>query len=224
MNNLEDLKKSNIISEDLNIISKDLNIVSKDLNIISKNILDPFSVIVKLAILSKKPTGTKISIYNNTIVIQEVGIFQSLVRYVSNKNKYNIQYLYNPIYLACKQYLSTKNIKEIPKIIIIFMSAQNGITKLIETYKDHIIITHTLYMYSNIITNYLSVNFNNKLFIKDDITDLYTDTILTNFYSIWTSDKINMILNMFEFIEKGKFNNVKYLEEFMINIDNLFIN
>ena len=40
-----------------------------------KYILDPLSVIIKLVILSKKDIGTKISVSNNVIYIQEVGIF-----------------------------------------------------------------------------------------------------------------------------------------------------
>ena len=54
---------------------------------IHKYILDPLSVIIKLAILSKKRIGTKISVYNNIVYIQEIGVFQALVRYVFKNNK-----------------------------------------------------------------------------------------------------------------------------------------
>ena len=75
---------------------------------IHKYILDPLSTIIKLCILSKKSIGCKISVYNNTVIIQEAGIFQPLVRYWYNNNKIDIQYLYNPIELACNYFLNEK--------------------------------------------------------------------------------------------------------------------
>ena len=50
-------------------------------------ILDPLSTIIKLAIISFKPIGTKISICNNLIGIQEPGLFQPIVRFVFKNNK-----------------------------------------------------------------------------------------------------------------------------------------
>ena len=125
-------------------------------------ILEPLSVIIKLAIISNKPIGTKLRMYNNIIYFQEPGPFQALCRYFLKSNKTDIQYLYNPIEIACKQYLleeietetktETKT-KTKPKtqtetetetdtkpktklnhtFTNLFKCAQNGILKLIET-------------------------------------------------------------------------------------------
>jgi hypothetical protein len=65
-------------------------------------LLDPFSVIVKLAILGKKPIGTKILIQANCFYFQEPGIFQPIARTYYQSNKIDIQYLFNPIYQACE--------------------------------------------------------------------------------------------------------------------------
>ena len=62
-------------------------------------ILDPLSVIVKLAIIGNKPIGTKILIQNNIISFQEPGYFQGISRIFYKSNKTDIQYLFNPIYL-----------------------------------------------------------------------------------------------------------------------------
>ena len=40
-------------------------------------LLDPLSVIIKLAILGNKPVGTKILIQNNVLYFQEPGLFQA---------------------------------------------------------------------------------------------------------------------------------------------------
>lgn len=182
-------------------------------------ILDPLSVIVKLAILSKKPIGTKISVYNNILYIQEIGIFQSLVRYIFKSNKIDIQYLYNPIEISCSNYLNDEYIKKNPNIKNLFIEAQKGIKCLIETYKNYTIITHTLYMYYNIISNYLGERFNKNLFIKDNISELYNSELINKLNSIWNMDRIKIVLNMIEYCNKDENNSIKCLEEFMLIID-----
>jgi uncharacterized protein YqgQ len=185
----------------------------------AKYILDPLSVIIKLAILSKKKIGTKVSVYNNVLFIQEVGIFQSLVRYVFKSNKIDIQYLYNPIEIACNYFLSEQFVRITPNIKNLFIDAQKGIKSLIETYKTFTIITHTLYMYYNIISNYLGDRYNKNLFIKDTISELYNKELINKLNSIWNADRIKIVLNMIEYINKGDENSIKCLEEFMIIID-----
>jgi uncharacterized protein YqgQ len=185
----------------------------------AKYILDPLSIIIKLAILSKKQIGTKVSVYNNVLFIQEVGIFQSLVRYVFKSNKIDIQYLYNPIEIACNYFLSEQFVRITPNIKNLFIDAQKGIKSLIETYKTFTIITHTLYMYYNIISNYLGERYNKNLFIKDTISELYNKELINKLNSIWNADRIKIVLNMIEYINKGDENSIKCLEEFMIIID-----
>ena len=184
-------------------------------------ILDPLSVIIKLAILSKKSIGSKISIANNILHIQEIGIFQSLVRSVFNNNKNEIQYLYNPIELACKYYLDPEFIKNNNKIKKLFVCAQKGIDNLILTYKKYSIITHTLYMYYNIISNYLGTNYNDKLFIPDNLSDIYTKSSLVKLHSMWNINKIKIVLDIIEFVdnEKESESSIRCLEEFMLSID-----
>jgi hypothetical protein len=83
-------------------------------------ILDPLSVIVKLAIISNKPVGTKIFISNNIIYLQEPGPFQGLCRYIFNTNKSSIHFLYNPIQIACEQYMTKEPLAKTPKLINLF--------------------------------------------------------------------------------------------------------
>ena len=58
-------------------------------------VLDPLSVIIKLAILSNKPVGTKICILKNVIHLQIPGPFQAFCRYLYKTNKTDLQYIYN---------------------------------------------------------------------------------------------------------------------------------
>jgi len=182
--------------------------MNKNKNILEKYILDPLSVIIKLAILAKKETGSKLTIDTNIIYIQEVGIFQGFVRFIFKINKDQIQYLYNPIEFASCKFLSESYVKQYPKLINLFKNAIKGIDKLIETYKQNIIFTHSLFMYESLIYNNLSSNslkdstdpdYNPYLYKSDSISDEYTKEIIDNFNLVWTDERIKLVLNMIDF-------------------------
>lgn len=227
-------------------------------------ILEPLSVIIKLAIISNKPIGTKLRMYNNIIYFQEPGPFQVLCRYFLKSNKTDIQYLYNPIEIACKNYLiktdietdtietdtetdiekDTKTKTKIKTNIKInaktntnintntntklnhtftnlFKCAQNGLLKLIETYKHCSVMRICLNYYVSLISNYLEEKNNETLFRKDDMTKFYTTEIIHKLSQIWTSDKISIVLNLTSFLSNDTFAemNVKSLETIIDGID-----
>jgi hypothetical protein len=184
-------------------------------------ILDPLSVIIKLAIISNKPIGTKIRIDNNVIFLQEPGPFQSLCRYIFKNNKTDIQYFYNPIELACRQYLTKNVIQQNPKIQDLFKCAQNGILTLIETYKHCSIMRLCLNYYLTLISNYLDDKNNDALFRKDNMTPFYTHDLLDKLTKVWTQEKIAIILNLTTFLsnDDGAQSNVRSLETIMDGID-----
>ena len=188
-------------------------------------ILEPLSVIIKLAIISNKPIGTKLRMYNNIIYFQEPGPFQALCRYFLKSNKTDIQYLYNPIEIACKNYLV--DIDEDTQTILnqrftnLFKCAQNGLLKLIETYKHCSVMRICLNYYVSLISNYLEEKNNETLFRKDDMTKFYTTEIIHKLSQIWTSDKISIVLNLTSFLtnDTSAEMNVKSLETIIDGID-----
>ena len=184
-------------------------------------ILDPLSVIIKLAILSNKPVGTKIYIQNNIIHFQEPGMFQAVCRYVLNTNKTDLQYMYNPIQLACETFLSKEYIKQTPRIKNLFICAQSGIEKLKETYKNCSMICLCLNYYHTIIHNFVEQIYNESIFRKDGMTTLYTKEIYEKLNGQWTAEKTKVILDLISFLTNDKMatNNVRSLENIMDNID-----
>jgi hypothetical protein len=184
-------------------------------------ILDPLSVIIKLAIISNKPIGTKLRIDNNVIYLQEPGLFQGITRYFYKINKTNIQYLYNPIEIACTHYLTNEVIKQTPKIRELFKCAQNGIIKLIETYKLSSIMRICLNYYLSLISNHFEEKNNTSLFLKDGMTTFYTNENLDKLFKIWSQDKIKIVLNLTTFLlsDDSAETNVKTLETIMEGID-----
>ena len=127
-----------------------------DIVILKRYIFDPLSTIIKLSVLKNKPIGTKIAIKDNIIYIQEMGMFQSIVRYYNGNTKSDIHYLSDPIRFACEKYLTAKKLEQIPDIILIFKSAQDGLNNLMQTYTDYPIIVHCLKYYHSIIESHIN--------------------------------------------------------------------
>lgn len=187
-------------------------------------ILNPLTVIVKLSILSCKPIGTKIHIQNNIIYLQEPGIFQSLTRYLFKSNKSHLQYLYNPIKIACQTYLTKEFIKNTPKIIDLFTSAKKGIDNLIETYAICPITVLCLKYYHVIISNHIKQISSENIFKEDDTTDLYTEELMNKLKEQWNTSKLNIILELIDFLlnqdmNENIINNIKSLETIIHNMD-----
>jgi len=184
-------------------------------------LLDPLSVIIKLAILSNKPVGTKILIKGNTIYFQEPGMFQSFCRIIYQTNKTDLQYMYNPIQLACQTFLTKEFVKNTPRIKNLFICAQNGLKKLIETYKTNSIICLVFNYYYVMIANHVDQVYNETIFHKDSLTSMYTKELVDQLNILWTQEKIKVILDLISFLtnDKSAINNVKSLENIMENND-----
>lgn len=187
---------------------------------IKSYLLDPLSVVVKLAILSNKPVGTKLLIQNNIIYFQEPGPFQAICRIVYKSNKTDLQYMYNPINIACLHFLSKTYIEKTPRLKNLFLCAQNGLKKLIETYKNCSIITITLNYYYILLTNHIQQTYNENMFIKDNFTGYYNQSVCDTLNKQWNDEKIKVILDIISFLLKNENpNNVKSLETIMEDID-----
>ena len=184
--------------------------------------LDPLSVIIKLAILSNKPVGTKILIQDNVIYFQEPGIFQAFCRYVLKTNKTDLQYMYNPIQIACIYFLGKEFVQVTPRIKSLFQCAQLGIEKLKETYKNCSMICLCLNYYYTIITNHLDEVYSETIFRRDSLSMLYTKEMSNALNKQWSTEKTTIILDIISFLINDKMaatNNVKSLENIMDYID-----
>lgn len=184
-------------------------------------LLDPLSVIIKLAILGNKPIGTKLLIQNNVVYFQEPGFFQSITRFYYSTNKTDLQYMYNPIYIACLTFLSKESVAKTPRLKNLFINALAGLKNLIETYKSCSILTLCLNYYYAIIKNYIENTQNDFLFYKDGLTSLYTKELTDSLNNQWSQEKIKVILDLISFLTNDEMaaNNVKSLETIMENND-----
>ena len=148
-------------------------------------------------------------------------MFQAFCRYVLNTNKTDLQYMYNPIQIACQTFLTKEIIQKTPRMKSLFVCAQSGIERLKETYKTCSMICLCLNYYHTIITNFVEEICNETIFRKDSMSSMYTKEIIEKLNNQWVQEKIKIILDLISFLNNDKMatNNVKSLENIMDNID-----
>jgi len=103
----------------------------------------------------------------------------------------------------------------------LFICAQEGLKKLMETYKNCSIISLCLNYYYAIITNHVEQKYNDSIFNKDSMTIYYTKETIDSLNEQWSPDKIKVILDLISFLTNDSMaaNNVKSLETIMENND-----
>tara|TARA_B100000925_G_scaffold143330_1_gene107346 strand:+ start:2841 stop:3536 length:696 start_codon:yes stop_codon:yes gene_type:complete len=167
----------------------------------SNQILEPFSTLLKLAIISYKSDGTKIAIYKNKLYIQEPGITQGTSRYVYGNSREEIHHLLKPLMRCVNLYPLVDN----PELKQIYEQAIIGIKKLKESYNNESsTVCFTLDLYIQILNqtmeeNSVHVDSFEKSQNLDDLA-LSTNTKLNLekiFEGIWTTNDINLVSSMF---------------------------
>ena len=167
----------------------------------SNQILEPFSTLLKLAIISYKSDGTKIAIYKNKLYIQEPGITQGTSRYVYGNSREEIHHLLKPLMRCVNLYPLVDN----PELKQIYEQAVIGIKKLKESYNNESsTVCFTLDLYIQILNqtmeeNSVHVDSFEKSQNLDDLA-LSTNTKLNLekiFEGIWTTNDINLVSSMF---------------------------
>jgi len=159
----------------------------------SKNdTLDPLSIVIKLFICAYKPIGTKISITNNKLLIQDIGIFQGTVRKIFGDQKNDINIIFFPIIFACKYYLDVK-IKS--KFIPLFKIVIESFDKLKETYQGNEIV-YNIDQLKSIVSSFLeNENFDPTTMFSgyDSPGGKIKQGIYSHINSVWSERRLNVL-------------------------------
>lgn len=150
----------------------------------SKNlIIDPFTCIVRLSILSFKPPGTKISIYDNRISYHEPNFLQGTIRWSQGDNREDLHNLYNPIVKALEWYdCNTPIIKHI------FELSKDGLNELKSSYNENTSICHSINYYITTIETHL----NSKEHVRsEENTD--NNVIYNELKKLWNTNEITIV-------------------------------
>lgn len=151
----------------------------------SDMILEPLQVMIQLSLVSKCPIGTKVSVSDNILQIQQPYLYQGIIRWWQADNKDDLYYLFHAIRRYYKWYKNQDS-----KIFnSILETAIQGIDRLIETYSqcnDKQSIVHTLSLYKNVLSldtpSLFSDSSNNEVInidnVFENITKLYDKRLL----------------------------------------------
>lgn len=183
--------------------------------------IDPMVCIVKLAILSFLPDGTKISFFEDTLSFQPANVYQGISRFAYGDRREDVHNLLMPIFCACEWYAKRADMR------LIFDKAVFGIEKLKTIYKDNPIVYQCLHYYIIIIENSKNkhtqsndkdVNVGRNKYvdlplINKEIDDTSTDDKLKAYIcyeNIWNDEEILIICQLFRYMssqtDKDKIN------------------
>lgn len=122
----------------------------KDKNII----IDPFSCIIKLGLLSYQEEGTKISIIDNQINFNEPNAGQGIIRYLYGDGREDLHNLFRPIQKSVEWYKLSKY----KDIDFLFTRAIAGMNILKKSYGKFETIQHTIDYYISILDGSINSN------------------------------------------------------------------
>ena len=159
-------------------------------------ILEPFQVMVELSLVAHCPVGTKVSVSDNLLHIQQPHWAQGVIRWYQNDNKDDLYYLFHAVR---RYYMWYKNKKDNKIFKEILRSAIKGLDKLIETYKksDTQSILHTLSLYKNL----LELD-NNELFKDEKKETVSMDQVFKNIVHIYNDNILRIVYNTLVLLEK----------------------
>jgi len=165
-------------------------------------LLEPLSCILRLALLSYKPDGTKISILNNSIRFQDSNTMQGLFRSLQGDNREDLHNLYHPIIKSLEWYSS-----EDPIFNYFYTRCKLGLESLKHTYTDKTTIIHTLSHYIDIIDKKEVIEIDKEI-----------SPLIDSFKEFWTMEEIKMMYTIFTTLDSiGDDTYIKCIDDILTN-------
>ena len=159
-------------------------------------VLEPLQAIVQLAILSLCPIGTKLTIQENILYLQQPNVIQPISRWYNADKKDDLLFLFQVIRRFIKWYNPRNNTNSPISIelyrLIVGMAVQ-GLDKLIKTYSsiDCNTITQVVNMYKNLLQTQDNQDID-KLFSDNGLN---MDEVFQRIISLYNEMTINIINN-----------------------------
>ena len=174
-------------------------------NEVKNSVLDPLTCIIRCAILSYKPVGTKLSINNNKISFVDPNFLQGTIRWTYGDKREDLHNIYNPI-VKSTQWYSTEN----SHILNIFKLSKKGLEKLKQSYEENSIITHSLSLYINIMDMFIN---DNKKCLRDlSKEDNKDNKIYKELKELWSDSQISIVDNILKQMENDEVNRTEWFQ------------
>jgi hypothetical protein len=178
-------------------------------------ILEPLQAILQLALISFCPTGTKLNIQNNLLLLQQPSYSQGLVRWYQNDNREDLFYLFYICKRFPKFYQHLKDIKSKKHNLydLLIKLAHRGIDNLSQTYSkaEQVSLLHTLEMYKMLLDNPASFEFTDKVKHDKSKAQEEINNIFIKITSIYSTEEYHIILNTLIRLIKDDENSESYI-------------
>lgn len=210
---------SNLITNQIFASLSNMSFLKKGNNVI----VDPFSCLLKLALLSFYPKGTKISIDNNEIFINAPTFLQGALRYYYGYGREDLHNLLIPIQKAILWFFN----KDDTYILCLFNLSIQGLQNLKKSYQTTSTIHHTLDYYITLLTN----KTRSILPVEHEELSSSTDSIMnekeTNVHEflkqLWSKREINVVILLLQEIVEKNYDekSVQQIEYLMVCIQTI---
>ena len=180
-----------------------------------ENVLDPFSAVVSIALLSFMPTNTKLVICQNAIYFREPGIMQPVLRWINGESCEDIKKIQEPLRYWFKWLMQHKNVHKHKKFLQLL---NQGLEVLCKYYKDNYEISTLLNSCKDISGKlYKGIDVSSfSFFITNEPSMLYVN--ITS--ELWKDEDFHFIGQHFWFLENTNLTNQNiYKELIMSNLE-----
>ena len=190
--------------------------------------IDPISCILKCLILNYKTVGTKISIRDNKIYIQDCSIFQGCQRLFNHDTREDLYLLHIPIFYfkGLESQFIHCNINN-NYLKILKNEAIGGLQHLRATYEIHNQSGSVVKKCIDNCIKILKTNYTLEQYEKEQ-SDLDKSVSIIAMYNefmkIWCDKDIKIILDIYEIFKNSSINNIKTnINEYLTAIDYLIL-
>jgi hypothetical protein len=188
-------------------------------------ILEPLQSMIQIALLSVSPIGTKLTIQNNILYLQNPGFTQPISRWYNSDKKDNLYFLFSIIKRFTLWYNPTVNLKSpinIDVYQLILRMALKGFDNLIKTYNssENATIIQVILMYRAILEfgdNFSDINTNSSPTLTYKPSPI--DTIFVNIIDLYDYKIINTIYNILLIIDSEK--EITFINNYITAINNI---
>ena len=183
-------------------------------------ILEPLQAVTQLALISFCPKGSKLTISNNLLSIQEPTWFQGLLRSYNQDGKEDLFFLFNAIIRFNKFYIFLKRESDefCDLFDLLIQLSKRGIDKLLQTYSaiEQPALLHTLQLYRvlldkpNLLTDHEEVEINKRHGLNTTSNNM--DDIFINIRNIYSSHEYIILYQSLILLEKNPEHYNTYLQ------------
>jgi hypothetical protein len=176
-------------------------------------ILEPLQVMIQLAILGFCPKGTKISISENTLFLQQPTFIQGVLRWYGRDCREDLYYLFHALR---RFYLWYKN-EDTTTYDYILERSKYGIKKLIETYDtERSSLIHTLNLYKNILDLESP-----DLFKSEEVETVNLDSVFKNITQLYDKKLLRTVICSLKLMEEEQ--NETHIHHYCQGLQNMLI-